>query len=268
MRNALALIALFALSGCWSDEQAIGTVAWSDDDLEQVYIHMYYEEKDAWGPYGMGHETKNHEYEVYAQAPDGSGRHRIVSRRPGLQGGILYYMRDAGYLLWDAGGADGAIRWEKVDLPGGTVHLVREWSYGPGPATPCQSFEVLPSPDGATIGLFERVPPAGNGCNGGTFEIDLLDAATLATEASFSMPMNDMPGVIWNREGDLVVWSWASNEAWRIDPTLGPVSTTVPTCQWPRTSSSTLSGAGVMIAPGTLDNPVDVVDPNGDNCWY
>jgi len=265
MRGFHVFVALALLPACYTDEEAIGPVAWSDDDAEQAYFHLYYEESTFNGPYGIGHKTRNHRHQVFAQLPDGTGRRPLTGLQEGLHGAAFYYMRSAGYLLMDVPDDQGVTRWDLLRLSDGSTSTVARFEYS-GIANPCQSIEVLPSPDGSTIGVFERVPPAGPGCNGGTFEIDLVDAATLSTRASFSMPMDGMPGVIWTREGDLMVWNFQGG-SWRIDPVSGPVTAPEPTCSWPRTSSSDLSADGVRINTGTVANPVDVIETGADNCW-
>jgi hypothetical protein len=142
----------------------------------------------------------------------------------------------------------------------------------------CPVREVLPSPDGRTLALIEGelgvqvgpgeappVPGTEGACAGGTLSIDFIDAGTLQVQAAHEVEVTGAPERMWTRAGRLHVWDEAG-QSWRIDPT-GPVVASIPSCVWPRTSSSPLSSAGVLIEPGTVDDPIVVSTRPVDDCW-
>jgi hypothetical protein len=176
-------------------------------------------------------------------------------------------MKNAGYVLLNVVESTGVTRFDLIrTADGSTTTLRRHEVGGDGPVTPCQGMEALPSPDGATIAVMERVPPAGAGCNGGSVIVELVNATTLATDARFEWTLDGMPGLSWTRAGDLLVWTYAGG-SWRVDPVTGPQPAPAPSCTQPRTSSSNVSDGGTWIAGGTLDDPVDILREDAENCW-
>jgi hypothetical protein len=209
------------------------------------------------------------------QAPDGTNRRALTPLSAGQNGSDIYFMRQEGYLLRDV--IDGTdIRVESIDLSTGAV---REVHLDEQHGDLCPVHEVVPSPDGRTLARVEGslgTNPNGTGsgvpgdaaaaCTGGTLGIDFLDAHTLQVDGAFEVEVTGWADRMWTRAGDFHVWDEAGH-SWRIDPTDGPVTAPMPTCFWPRTSSSPLSSDGVLIEPGTIDDPVVVVNRPVDNCW-
>ncbi|MBW1879164.1 MAG: hypothetical protein JRJ84_12445 [Deltaproteobacteria bacterium] len=272
MTRFLPALALLALTGCWSDKESIGNVAWSDDDVEQAYIEDSYEYR--FWTFGRP-ATRNWRHRVMLQSPDGTHRRFLTPIHAGQNGSDFYFMRQEGYVLYDV--IDGAkLSWKSIDVYTGNV---REVHVHDQEVDVCPVHEVIPSPDGRTlarVGGSLGADPNGTGsgvpgdaavaCTGGTLGIDLLDANTLQVDGAFEVEVTGWVDRMWTRAGDFHVWDEAGH-SWRIDPVDGPVAATKPTCFWPRTSSSTLSSDGVLIEPGDIDDPVVVVDRPVDNCW-
>lgn len=272
MSRFLAPLALLALTACWSDEQSIGNVTWSDDDAEQAYVEDHYEHR-TWTFDRPA--TRNWEHRVMLQAPDGSNRRPLTGLEAGQNGSDFYLMRQEGYLLLDVM-EDTRIVWKSVDLATGAIREVHAY----GGSDLCPVHEVIPSPDGRTLARVDGdlgTDPGGTGgsgvpgdaaaaCAGGTLEVDFLDAHTFAVDGSFEVEVSGWADRMWTRAGEFLVWDEAGH-SWRIDPVAGPVSATMPTCFWPRTSSSPLSSDGVLIEPGTIDDPIVVVNRPVDDCW-
>jgi len=270
---SLALVALAGTAGCWTDQEAVTGAVWSDDDDEQAYVEYYYEQRNIPGG-NLG--TRNHQHRVMLQAPDGSNRRVLFSLRDGQNGSDLYYMRREGYVLLDRMVGTTAT-WDVVSVPGGAIRQVHSHDYSSMGTCPVR--EVLPSPDGRTLALVEGelgvqvgpgeappVPGTEGACAGGTLSIDFIDAHTLQADASYDVQITGAPERMWTRAGALHIWD-EGGHSWRIDPAAGPVAAAVPTCTWPRTSSSPLSSDGVLIEPGTIADPVVVSTRPVDDCW-
>lgn len=270
---SLALVALAAVPGCWSDEEAISGAVWADDDVEQAYLELYWEQRTL----EIGTvNSRNFEHRVMVQAPDGSDRRALTPVREGNTGSDFYFMRQEGYVLLDVTRGS-VVHWQVLRLSDGAAHDVFTHDfYSTGT---CPTYEVLPSPDGRTLAVFHGelgvdvgpddappVPGTAGSCAGGALSVDLVDPHTAAYQARFTIEVTGMPQRMWTRDGVLHVWDDAG-DAWVVDPVSGPQTAPVPTCTWPRTSSSGLSDAGVLVEPGTPDDPVVVVSRPVDDCW-
>lgn len=258
----LFLLIALASTGCWRSQQAIGPVAWSDDDEGQAYFLLSFQQSTYDGPFGRG--TRDHNLRVHVQAPDGSGRRALSSWFEGTLGTDFYYMRQAGYVLFDWHDGPGSRRWELVDLEGRvtTVHTLFDTSE---PANPCVGGEILPSPDGRVLARIERF--ADPRCRDSTLRVTFVQADTLRETASFELPIDRYPASAFTRGGDLLVWTHGAG-SWRVDPVEGFVElATEPDCFWPRTSSSALSNDGTRIRGGTPDDPVVVEERGVESCW-
>ncbi|MBW1881189.1 MAG: hypothetical protein JRJ84_22780 [Deltaproteobacteria bacterium] len=264
---SFALVALASTTGCWTDQEAVTGAVWSDNDVGQAYIELYYEQKNI--PMGnLG--TRNYQHRVMLQGPDGSGREQLFPLQDGQNGSDFYYLHQEGYVLMDVMVGTMAY-WKVIQLADGSMRQVHSHDYTTMGTCPVR--EVLPSPDGRTLALIEgelgvdvpTVPGTEGACAGGTLSIDFIDSSTLQVQASYEVEVTGAPERMWTRAGKLHVWDEAG-QSWRIDPT-GPVAAAIPACIWPRTSSSPMSSAGVLIEPGTINDPVVVVNRPVDNCW-
>ena len=263
LRSA-SLLALLLSAGCpYVDREAVLSVVWSQDDTEQAYVFATWEIQS--GIFGVpeGASSRNHKHRIYVQAADGSGRRDLYGHRPNHGYGRIYYMNTAGYLI--AGFQDGSgIRYERI-RPDGTSDVVTTFTGGPGP---CGTFDLIPSPTGATFAAIARLdapPPVPSGpppaampaCSRGSVRVELIDATSLAVTAGpFSWTVDGLTDGTWTPGGDLIVTS--SGQAWRVDPSSGPVPTAMPGCLAPRTTSSNVSAGGAEMEPGDAANPVRV----------
>lgn len=260
MRTVLPLTLL--LAACGQDQQAVGPVTWSDDDASQAYLFREFEQ--AVRESSFGRATRNHRFQIFVQAPDGSDRREVSPWFEGRVGTDFYYMRELGYLLVGWQDQPRGMRWDRVDLDG-TVTTIHTMQDTDEPALPCVGGEILPSPSGEVLALIERA--ADGDCAEGVLRVRLIDAESLTETAMFERPMDRHPLSAFTREGELLFWTFGAG-AWRIDPVEGIVELDYePDCAWPRTSSSTLSDEGVRIGAGTVDEPVVVEATGVESCW-
>ncbi len=249
----VGLISLLALSlsvGCWKDGEEISTVAWSDDDSGQAYLRLAFEESTREGDGFFGSGRRNYRHQVFVQNADGSGRRALTGERDAQHGTTFYYMKQAGYVLVDVRESDTSTRFDLIRTADGRVETVRRHVIPDGPVIPCQGLEVLPSPDGRTLAVIERTAPPVPRCEGGNVIVSFVNATTLVEGPSYQWTLDGMPGSIWTEEGTLIVWSFAGGN-WQVKLETGPVPIdNPPSCTWPRTSSSTISGEGQVIVPG------------------
>jgi len=241
MSRFLPALALLALTGCWSDKETIGNIAWSDDDLEQAYVEDHYEYR-FWTFDRPA--TRNWQHRVMLQKPDGTNRRQLTPLHAGQNGSDFYFMRQEGYVLY--GVFDGTeTRWESIDIYTGNVRVVAVDDQTSGV---CPIYEVIPSPDGKTLARAHGnlgVDPSGTGgsgvpgdaaaaCSGGILGIDFIDANTLQVEDEFEVQVSGWADRMWNSAGEFRVWD-------RCPPRCPPASGPAPAaarCQLTASSSS------------------------------
>lgn len=267
VRRIVVTLAVLTQSGCWwSHHEEVLSVVWSEDDAEQAFVVGTWEIESGLLGVPEGARTRNRKHHLYLQSANGSQRRDLYGEKPEHGFGRLHYMNASGYLV--AGYQDGSgIRYERI-TPTGSSQVIATMNGGPGP---CGTFEVIPSPNGDTLAVIRRLdaPPTSTGpppssipaCFPGTVQVELRDATSLAVRAGpFSWAVNQLVDSTWTPAGELIVTSMG--QAWRIDAQSGPLSTTMPGCLAPKTTSSNVSSSGVQIEPGTPDDPIAVVSRN------
>ncbi len=266
MIRKLAIIAVALLAGCgWADKEEILSVVWSDDGAEQAYVVGTWQIESTVFGVPEGASTRNRKHRLFVRDADGSNVRDVYGEKPEHGFGRLHHMRSAGYLV--AGYQDGnGIRYERVRTDG-TADVI---ATNPGGIGPCGTFEVIPSPDGATFAVITRVdaPPSTGGpppsavpaCFPGTVQVELRNASSLSrTAGPFSWNVDGLVEATWTPADELIVAS--GTDAWRIDAS-GPTPTSMPGCLAPQTTSSNVSASGVKIEPGTPTNPVRETSTN------
>jgi hypothetical protein len=258
------------LAGCWRDSEYIDRAVWSDDGLSQAYVKLLFEESPQTHPISGTTNKRHFRHRIFVRNASGAFD-ALTGERPGQHGAFVYYLRQAGYVLIEVLESGGVRRVDLIRLETGRSVEVARFTPPAGSEAHCYHSDFLPSPDGHTIALIERVAAAqstdGPGfCAGGTTTVTLRSAATLAQTAQHRWAMDDWPEAVWSNANQLFVWS-TQDGSWRVDPASGPIPQAHPTCTTPRTSSSEISLAGVMIGPGAHDGePVVVLEANARNC--
>lgn len=269
MTTALVGLLGLAAAGCWEDAESIQAAVWSDDDTSQAYVHLYFEQSSSTNPMTGQHNTRNHRHQLFVQSANGSGRRAVTGERPGAMGTAFYYMKRAGYLLIEVDEEGQATRWDVVRLSDGHAQTLARRVPGTEPASPCEQFDAIPSPDGSTIAVLERTAPSNtpSGCLEGQMTVRFVDPDSLSTTATYSWAVEGVPGAVWTAAGDLRVWSYRDG-AWSVAPATGPTPAAEPSCTQQVTSSSNVSSDGVVITPGEPEGqPVRVVSTSGDSCF-
>jgi len=138
-----ALLVVFGLSACqWQMQEYVDSVAWSDDAQEQAYVVLRYDERAAY-PMNGSKETARLRHQIYLQKADGTSRRLLTGERPRANGNHLFYMKKAGYVLYDVQDGD-TVNYDIVSM-GGTPQTFAAMTIQ---NDPCSGIEVIPSPDG------------------------------------------------------------------------------------------------------------------------
>lgn len=256
----LVVLVPFGLVGCWTDGEMVDQAVWSDDDAQQAFVRLLYEEGPKVNPLSQTHPRRNFRHQVYIQNTDGSGRHAVTEVRPHRTGNNFFYMRDAGYLILDVFESDELARYDIIDAGSGEAATILRHTLS---GRACTSFEVIPSYTGHTLAAVERTASGDSGgrCPAGEAVVSFLDADSLSTISTYRWPVTDMIQVAWTDADQIVVVAPADG-AWRVDPAGGPVAIDPPACIYPRTSSGNVSADGVVIGGGmSVDDPITVFPP-------
>jgi hypothetical protein len=244
---------LLVLNACqWQTQEYVDAVAWSDDAQEQAFVVLRYDERTAY-PLNGSKEIARLRHQLYVQKADGSSRRPLTGERPRANGTHLFYMKKAGYVLYDVQDGD-TVNYDIVRMgaaPQTFASMVVQ-------SDPCNGLEVVPSPDGLTLAKLTRAA-SGASCN---ITAGLYDAVTLALKQE-SMWSTDAPAQLtWTTSNEVIVWT--PKQAWKIAEH-NVVATVLPKCSFPVTTSSTVSPEGVLIGPAdpavlnSSDIPIEIV---------
>lgn len=276
-RYVASTLALFCAVGAtaacspWKDKQNVSVAVWSDDDAGQAYAVQYYEERKIHQIIETITERRNYEYQVFVQSPNGSGRHALTPRRPGQAGPDLYYMKTRGYVIYGEVQDPPLHVLRKVDMAGNEQTVIESTAM----FQPCGAANAVPSPDGTVLAVLEHrnvpggYPPPGPPppdalpeCQNIIVDVTFFDAATLTQLSAWTWEADGFMEYGWTPDDEFYVQM--VDGTWRVDPTTGPALATPPDCLEPKTTSSSVSAAGVYILP-TMDpsNPIEVSTPGG-----
>ncbi|MCK5688456.1 hypothetical protein KAI87_04255 [Myxococcota bacterium] len=254
MKNFLLLTLLVSLStACsWEGAEQIDQAVWSDDDTAQAYVKLlYYERKDP-NPLSGTTQKKDFRHQIFIQDADGSNRRALTDGRTFQNGAMLYYMKRAGYVVMEVIEGRDLFRYDIIRMDGQSTTLA-SWQ---NPSVPCAGFELTPSPDGAMIATMERLT-AGQAmdlsCAPATVEVKFYSADSLSLISTYSWPANGMMESTWTLGGDFIVHDHEGGD-WIVAPSTGPTPTTPPGCVYPKTTSGSVSAAGVVLSPGDSDS--------------
>lgn len=255
--NALTVLIIplitLALTGCWSDAEQVDQAVWSDDDSEVAVVVLRFEEKSG-NPLNGTTDKKNFRHQIYVQSLDGSGKTAIGGERSGQNGSQIYYMKSAGYLVVSTL-TDVGMRFDRVALSGAST-LIAETDYDS-----CKShfFDVVPSPTGAQIAVISRSDacedtspeaptPLGPVSTPVQVEVRFLNAQTLAELDAQTVDLaTGSVAWTWRPDGAFVVTD--GQDAVALTAGLSAVTTALPGCTDPKTSSSPVDASGVFVYP-------------------
>ncbi len=284
----VSFILLFIATCGWKEVQGIGFLVWSDDDVEQAYVHSTWETETSLFGVMEGAKVRNvrHSLILQIQKSDGSKRRALYSNAPGSGGGDLYYMRSQGYVIMEF--ADNSGRYfEKISLNGQRQVVGEKITQ----QKLCDDYDIIPSPNGEVLAAVKHVVPnpynpSPTGemqikCGNGTVSVEFFNAHNLNRLAGpFTWNITGLMEAVWSPAQELfiVTGDEASGiepqggahtltgnvNVWKIDPNSGsgPVTGALPSCLYPKTTSSNVSAAGVKIGPGPVNDPVKVISTN------
>ncbi|MBW1881254.1 MAG: hypothetical protein JRJ84_23105, partial [Deltaproteobacteria bacterium] len=265
-------LVLVAGSGC---ARAVGprvsqyVAVWADDDSAQALVENSYRLVEQWTMEGWapGGST-DHKYRLYTRddtdgelVPIGKWRrgdpgHWYEFARP-------YYMKGAGYFLFDATEDDGDYIWWQVDPDGDYTQLFGieadrftcdDTGFGE-PDSDCTVRKISPSPDGSILALVSHDP------NPRAYLVDVqfIDAWSHAPLGAGTVEMDEIPETYedgpvlqidpfahaqytWTPAGDFLLSNLI--RAWRVDPTGATTEVPLPGCTYPDTTSSDIAADG------------------------
>lgn len=258
-------IALLTVVGCNNVERDLVTAyAWSDDDTRHVYARSQWKFQMAALPDGRNREEHNNaRFTILAQSPDGSNRVTLVPWRGG-GANVIYDMRQAGYVMARVDTGRYADNQEyTLFFDDGRIAKLDYFENNPY----CGFYFAIPSPDGATIAILKQVAPAGQAPErlGDPCPRDLESTITFIDAASqdqvdqvtYTAPQGG--AFQWDTRGYLVY----ENDGWKAWRGPGDVVSTPETnCYDPRTTSSYVSAAGVVVetGPDVESQPLQIAD--------
>jgi len=273
--NRFAFVTVVVLgSACTvTQKDTVSTAVWADDGSEQAYMVVRWEELTRTLLYKQT-ERRDYRYQLFVQRPDGRDQRALFSVRSGRSAPTLYFMKSRGYLVYGKTvptGTEGlsAMQMQRMSLAGDEQAIMASTAA----FQPCGSFDAIPSPDGAVIAVLERKPPPGawappspppsatEACQGSDLTVALFDANPVVQRATWMWTVNGPIDYGWTSDGELFIED--EEHTWRVDSATGPQSDSAPPCLYPKTSSSAVSSAGVVIKP--TDDPDDPIRVGGSD---
>lgn len=244
----------------WHTIEQSNHVAWADDNSEVAVTVLHYEQAmlgdtDAEDENSKALPQRNFSHQIFLQDLAGKQRRPLSKIRP-YQNGVLYYMRQAGYLIAEAFDPQTAMqRFDKLSVDG------REWlivENNLAANRPCKDqdiktapqilHQVIPSPDGSQL-LHVYSPRCGEA------SIEFLDAYDLNLRGAQQLLIDEPLLALWHPSGYAMLVNTTLTKAWQVTPDLSPQSITPPACLYPVTSSSNVSSDGRLaffLDDGTL----------------
>jgi hypothetical protein len=272
MNRVIAVaLSLFVGACTVTQKDKVSVAVWADDGSEQAYMVVKWEELTRTLVYKET-ERRDYRYQLFVQDPDGSDRRALFSTRSGHGAPSLYFMKSQGYLVYGktiptATEGLSAMQFQRLSLAGDEQAIMAStaaWQ-------PCGAFDAIPSPDGEVIAVVERKPPPGawappspppsatEACQGSDLTVTLFDASPLVEAGSWKWTVNGSVDYGWTSAGELFIED--EQHTWRVDSAAGPQPDSAPACLYPKTTSSAVSSAGVIIKP--TDEPDDPIRVDG-----
>ncbi|HEX7939912.1 MAG TPA: hypothetical protein VF483_13070 [Gemmatimonadaceae bacterium] len=256
---AATVAGLLALASCsdWKPYSFADRLAWADNDSGVALRVATGEIRTPL--FGFLRETRDEQYDVYLEKPDGTGQRLIVSEKPGrfFDSGTFYYMKSHGYIMLVDGDLVDGTRVRQLWLDGTFRDIPRD---NPAGAPDCDKhlFRAVPSPAGDRVAAIEDVTCApfapGSQRIPTSVLVRLLDATTLAEvrrdTLRQTLPVPDNWWQVWRPAGDLIVA--ADSTGWSLTAASPATRVVLPTCREPATTSSVRSSTGVGIATDKL----------------
>jgi hypothetical protein len=256
----IVLLSVYLLSACqWRHIENVDQVVWSDDNSQQAYTVLMYEERSGY-PLDGSLQKRDFRHQIFVQNEDGTARRSLTGERVRKSGNHLYFMKRAGYVMVDVFETSHQVRFDVIRLSGQQQTLLTYLYDGDA----CDSLEVIPSPDGALIAVLEQ-RAAGSGkllgtCVDAAVLMTLYDAGTLTPVNVAEWQISDPVECTWTPAGYFMVYTRAQ-VAWSVGRD-GVSSGSPPGCSYPKTTSSPISSDGRLLAPAQFpayNNPLTIV---------
>lgn len=265
---ALMTLLLTTTTACRPGKKTeqLDRVVWSNDGVEQAFVMTQFEEGRSGNPLDGTTMKRNFSHQIFVQDPDGLNRRAVSNQVVGQNGGDLFYMRSAGYIVasfLQQNGENQAPypRYYQLLMDGTTRTL-----------TTAPHTRAVPSPDGKWIARVELNPEGcrpdatDNESESCRVQVEFLDAQTLMRHGQkhqvlFQNP-SKVPDFTWTPEQEWVVTNRV--QAFAASPDQEPEAADVPACLFPKTSSDHINADGSLIFPNgnTIDSrPATADDP-------
>ncbi len=246
----IVVICIFFCS-CWQKKSYIDPVSWSNDDSKIAFIENYFDELIMIDPSNGTTKRRNYRHRVFTQSIGPIiKREPIGDVLPNQSGTRLFYMKEAGYILYEIYPEDSSTEIQLLRLDG-TAHILKRHEFDG-----CSLMLGLPSPDGLTIAIWHD----GVDCIPGHMEVVFLDALTLNEIGQASVILSGPSECTWTPAATLICTDFRN--AFVVTPNQTPMPTEVPGCVHPGTTSSTWSSQGEFVYYD--DDTEEIVRSQGD----
>lgn len=234
----------------WTTMKQNEQVVWSDDDSKLATVVLQFEAKRL-GMLSDKTERRAFKHQLFTQNPDGSNRKAITEWRD-HQNGHLYYMRQAGYFVVESILANGARRFDRINLQGNEILIIETPDFdhqpcsqsaedNPAQPLPAQVYQnVIPSPDGRLLAHVYS-PDCGQ------VSVEFLHANNLSFITYHTINIDEPMTALWHPENYILLVNSEKTRAWKVTIQEPPVPVAPPNCIAPVTTSSSVSMAGKMV---------------------
>ena len=217
---------------------------WADDGSQYTYTKIRYTQDLT--------TTSNNRHQVYIRNQDGSGEYALTTERAGRPTDELYFMKSQKYILMGVYDETGAQQTsEKTYLKlhlhdNGSLKEIEEVANHSFEDCRARFFYMVPSPDGALIAKVTQQEDC-EGVSGGsiTIKVEFFEARDMRLINYHQITLSSDPtGWRWSDDGTQFLITNDVRTA-HLSTTIRPIaSTIVPSCLFPRTTSSSTRDDG------------------------